>query len=123
MIVVVLWIHAHTTGMAVSAVGININGTGQPGRRRLAAMTSGAGAGAAVATGRAALGVEVGQDVDINSAVIMYSTIMAGSTAGIHRTIPQCGVISVGSFGIRRTGATRRFSMTGVAAGVYSTRV
>ena len=84
MIVVVLWIHAHPAGMAVSAVGININGTGQPGRRGLAAMTSGAGAGAAVATGRAALGVEVGQDVDINSAVIMYSTIMAGTTAGCH---------------------------------------
>ena len=85
-IIVVILVRSttRTSFMAFSAISANINGACQPVRRGLAAVAPGAGAGAAVATGRAALGVEVGQDTDISSTVIMYSTIMAGTTAGIY---------------------------------------
>ena len=84
IVVVLVRSTTRTSFMAFSAISANINGACQPVRRGLAAVAPGAGAGAAVATGRAALGVKVGQDVDVNSAIIMCSPIMAGTTAGCH---------------------------------------
>ena len=58
-----------TVFMTGSTLGIDINGTGQPVRRGLAAMTFVAGAGAVpVVSGRTALGVETGREAKISSA-------------------------------------------------------
>ena len=85
--------------MAGLTLRVDIDRAG-PGRRGLAAVTSGAGAGAAVAAGRAALGVKAGQDSDIGGA-IMGRTIMAGTTAWSDRAEAQYGVFGMGSLSVR----------------------
>ena len=47
-------------------------------------MTPSAGAGAAVAVGRSAHGIEVGQDVDISGATIMACAIVAGPAVRVY---------------------------------------
>ena len=85
--------------MTRGTLRVDVDRAGRPGRRGLAAVTAGAGAGAAVAAGRAALGVEAGQDSDIGGA-IMDCTIMAGTTDWSDRTETQYGVFGMGPFGV-----------------------
>ena len=109
--------------MTGRTLGIDVNGAGCPGRGRLAAMTAGAGTATAVAAGRAALGVEVGQDADIGRAVTMGCTIMAGAAARVDRTETESGMGVMGSGGVGETGSVRRLTMTAGAACVYGVNV
>ena len=89
--------------MAGLTLRVDIDRAG-PGRRGLAAVTSGAGAGAAVAAGRAALGVKAGQDSNIGGAV-MGRTIMAGTTDWSDRTEAQYGVFGMSHISVWRGGS------------------
>jgi len=112
-IAVVLGCAALMTGRTL---GIDVNGAGCPGRRSLAAMAPGTGAGTAVAAGRAALGIEIGKDADIGSAVVMRCAVMAGSAARRDRTETEDGMSVMGPGGVGRAGPVRRLSVTTGAA-------
>lgn len=103
------------------ALGIDVNGAGCPGRGRLAPMTAGAGTGAAVGAGRAALGIEVGQNADIISSV-MAGPAMAGPTTRANRTETEDVVRAMSPFGIGRAAAVRRLTVTGGAAATAAVR-
>lgn len=109
--------------MTGRTLGIDIDGAGCPGRGRLAAMTTGAGTGAAVAAGRAALGIEVGQDADVGRAVIMGCAVMAGPAARVDRTETESGMGVMGPGGVGETAPVWRLAMTGGAAGVNGVNI